>query len=378
MPSPTVAEVLTALGRQAPWDKAADWDPVGLQFGDPAAVAYTAAVTHEVTEEVVARLVADPPDLVVSYHPLLFSPTTRLVAGRSASGRAWRLITAGVALAVPHTAFDVAPGGVADALADALGLEATTGFGPLWPGDGSKLVTFVPEEDADTVTAALAAAGAGTIGNYTSCSFRVDGTGTFHPGAGADPVTGLVGELNRQPEVRIEMSVPAGKVDAAVAALLGVHPYEEPPYDLAPRRGDAGCIGRVGALPAATTLAGLAEAVKAGLGGVVRVAGEGTTVLRRVAVVPGSGSDFIDAAAAAGAEVLVTGDVSHHRARRALDRGMAVIDPGHVAGERPGVARLYAAVLGIVPGAIDLTGGASPWNEPSGGGDRRTGEDGVR
>ncbi len=57
----------------------------------------------------------------------------------------------------------------------------------------------------------------------------------------------------------------------------------------------------------------------------------------RVAVVPGSGSSFIGAAAAAGADVLVTGDVGHHRMVEAGDRGLAIIDPGHLATERPGM-----------------------------------------
>ncbi len=344
--------MLAALDRVAPWGQAFGWDPVGLQLGDTAAPAGRVAVCHEVTEAVVAAVEADPPDLLVTYHPLLFRPTTRLVAGRSPAGRAWRLVRAGVAVAVAHTNFDAAPGGTADALAAALGLEAVTGIGPVWGADSVKIVTFAPEGAADAVTSALAAAGAGDVGNSTACSFRTAGVSTGRRG-GADAV----------PEVRIEMVAPASRVDAVIAALAAAHPDGQPAYDVYERRGDAGFVGRVGGVRP-RRLGELAATVAAACGGVLRVAGDPAAEIARVAVVPGAGSDYAGASRAAGADVLVTGDVTHHRARAALDRGLAVIDPGHAPSERPGVRNLYAAIRDAVGDAIDLTGhGASPWHE---------------
>ena len=150
------------------------------------------------------------------------------------------------------------------------------------------------------------------------------------------------------------MVAPAGRAEAVAAALVAAHPYEEPAFDLIERRGDAGFVGRVGRLESPVTLAGLAGRVAARLGGVVRVAGDPGRLLERAAVVPGSGGDFAAAAAASGAEVLITGDVSHHRARAALDLGLSVVDPGHAATERPGVATLYAAVSEVVGEAQHL------------------------
>lgn len=352
----TISEFLSAFEAVAPSDKAAGWDPVGLQLGNPAEAAVSVAVCHEVTETVVARVEATGIDLLVTYHPLLFHPTNRLVAGRSPAGRAFRLIRARTALAVAHTNFDVAPGGVADALADALDLTDTTVFGPLEGSETVKIVTFVPEGSVDLVAAAMSAAGGGVIGNYSHCSFRIGGTGTFLPGAGAAPVTGTGGELNYEPEVRLEMVAPAVHHDAAVRALVTSHPYEEPAFDVYPVRSNLGLVGRVGVPRRPSTvgeLAGLA-ATRLGRNG-LRVTGDHARPIGRVAVVPGTGSGFLTAAASAGADVIVTGDVPHHRCVEAADRGLAVVDPGHLATERPGVARLYAAVAGIVPGAIDWT-----------------------
>jgi dinuclear metal center YbgI/SA1388 family protein len=360
-----VRDLLDALARRAPVEKAAAWDPVGLQLGDPGAPVRAIAVCHEVTEAVLGSLEEDRVDLLVTYHPLLFRPVRNLVAGSGAGGRAFRLIRADVALACAHTNFDVAPGGAADALAESLGLRELEGFGPLYGTETEKVVTFVPEGDADRVLDAVVAAGAGTIGNYTHCSFRAAGTGTFYAAEGTDPVVGTRGELNREPEVRMEFVTPRARLEEVLSALVTAHPYEEPAYDVYARRGDAGLVGRIGAVERDLTLGALVGELADALGpAVVRFAGDPTQSVRRVAVVPGAGADFLALAAARGADAMVTGDVSHHRAREALDRGMAVVDPGHAATERPGVRRLLEFVEGLgVPCRSLLDLDPDPWGE---------------
>jgi dinuclear metal center YbgI/SA1388 family protein len=356
-----VGDVIEAIGHAAPWSKAAGWDPVGLQLGDATAPVQRVAVCHEVTEAVVGAVASGHINLLVTYHPLLFEPTRRLVASRSPVGRAFRLVSAGVALAVAHTNFDVAPGGAADALAVALGIEETAGFGPETGPEAIKVVTFLPAAAADRVTDAMARAGAGRIGHYSSCSFRSEGTGIFQAESWADPATGRAGSLNREPEVRLEMIAPKSAEATVVAALVEHHPYEEPAYDVYDRRGNDGMVGRIGRPPGGTTLRSFSQMVAEVLGGAVRLSWAGDN-FNLVAVVPGSGAEFVDSAAASGARVLVTGDVRHHEARRAIDLGLSVIDPGHARTERPGVAALLNLVSAAAPDVVDLTGiDPSPW-----------------
>jgi dinuclear metal center YbgI/SA1388 family protein len=348
--APTINQLLRGLAERAPWEKAGSWDPVGLQLGDPAVAVRRSAICHEVTEAVVSELEEDPVDLLVSYHALLFKPTTSLVAGRSPGGRALRLIRAGVALAVVHTNFDVASGGTAEALADALGLEEVRGFAPLYGPDTVKVVTFLPVDAADPVLDAVVAAGAGRVGNYTHCSYRVEGVGTFFAGAGTSPVAGVGGKLNREPEVRIEFVAPRAREAAVLQALVAAHPYEEPAFDVYDRRGDTGMIGRVGRIPPGSTLAEFGERVAEALDGPpLRVAGDLSRPIERVAVVPGSGGEFLGAAVEVGADALVTGDLTHHGAREALDRGLCLVDAGHLATERPGLQRLFAILAALGP-----------------------------
>lgn len=357
----SIASFLGRLGRHTRPDRAAGWDPVGLQLGDPETDVRRVAVCHEVTETVVLEALDRGTDLVLSYHPLLFRPTRSLVAGRTPEGRAFRLVSAGVALAVTHTDFDAAPGGTADALAAALDLQQVAAFGPVEGGPQVKVVTFVPEGAVDDLVAAMAGAGAGRIGNYEACNYRVLGEGSFSAGEGAAPVVGEAGALNVEPEIRVEMLAPASRREAVIAALAASHPYEEPAFDVYEVRSNHGLLGRVGSRTG--TLADLVRAVGERLDPVgLRVAGDLDGRIGTVAVVPGSGSSFLGGARQTGAEVVVTGDVDHHRAVSALDSGLAVVDPGHAATELPGMRRLVELVGGLGVEVEDLTGdGTGPW-----------------
>lgn len=240
----TVGEFALALAARTRPDLAASWDAVGHQIGDPAAPVRSIAVVHELTEAVVRQLEESPVDLVVAYHPLIFAPIRRLVPDRSPGGRAVRLLRAGVSVVVTHSDFDAMPGGMSDAMADALELTDVSGFAPV----------------------------------------------------GQD-----------RPEAEVTYGARIGTFDGSWDELVVA----------------AACVFQ-------------AEAV--------RVAKADERRPARVAVSPGAGESRIAAAVAAGADVLVSGDISHHRLVEATDQGLAVIDVGHAASERPGMLCLHALV----------------------------------
>jgi hypothetical protein len=92
------------------------------------------------------------------------------------------------------------------------------------------LVFYSPVGASRSVLAALFAAGAGRIGDYTECAWLVEGTGQFRPGSDADPAIGSVGELELVAEHRVEVTFPRGLRPEVVAALRAAHPYEEPAF----------------------------------------------------------------------------------------------------------------------------------------------------
>lgn len=364
-PSVTVGDVLAGLYRWAPPDRAASWDAIGLHVGDPHSPVSKAVVVHEVDEGGVAAAIEAEADLMVTYHPLLFRPISRLVTGSDASGLALRLARHGIALICAHTNADAATGGMSDALADAIGLVGVEAFGTVQGVPQVKIVVFVPPAHVGALRDAMAESGAGTIGLYRACSFESAGVGRFVAGDEAAPAVGAAGIDNEASELRLEMIAPRTRESAVVAAIAAAHPYEEPVFDVYDIRGQGGMIGRVGDLPQPMTPSTLGLAVASALGDPpVRVAAESIDVVRRVAVVPGSGSDFAPAARDAGADALVTGDVRHHAAMAANRSGLAIIDATHAATERPGMGAMYRAVSDIVP-ALDLTHlPPNPWTSP--------------
>jgi hypothetical protein len=95
-----------------------------------------------------------------------------------------------------------------------------------------KIVTFVPLNFVDKLMYEMAFAGAGIIGNYEICSFRMKGLGTFKPSSKAKPYSGTHGKLSFKEEVRLEMECNTDKLDSVIDSLLNNHPYEEAAYEV--------------------------------------------------------------------------------------------------------------------------------------------------
>jgi dinuclear metal center YbgI/SA1388 family protein len=330
---------------------AEEWDSVGLVAGDPDAPVRLVLFAVDPVMAVIEEAAAWQADLLVTHHPLLLRGV-HSVATTSSKGRAvTALVRGGIALHVAHTNADVADPGVSDALATALGLTQLRPLRPSAPsGQLDKIVTFVPHGDADRVIDALAAAGAGELGDYARCAWTTQGVGTFLPLPGAQPAVGEVGTAERVAETRIEMVLRRDRRTAVIAALQAAHPYEEPAYDVLelaawePGRG----LGRVGVLPEPESLDTFATRVARSLPATaapVRVAGDGARAVHTVAVCGGAGDDLFADVRAAGADVFVTADLRHHPASEALEQGRpALVDCAHWATEWPWLAAAERAV----------------------------------
>ena len=362
---PKLADVVETLEQHYDPRWAEPWDAVGLVCGDPDTDVSRVHFAVDPVATVADEAIAAGAQLLVTHHPLYLRGTTT-VAATSAKGRlVHRLISNGVGLYVAHTNADVADPGVSDALAAALGVQDAAPLDPR-PGEPQdKLVTFAPADSVERILDALTAAGAGTIGNYTRCAYLGDGTGTFLPGEGSDPTVGTPDKVERTPETRIEIVLPRGRRREVVRALLDVHPYEEPAYDvleLAALGGPRG-LGRIGELQHPTTLEQFTAAVARALPPTawgVRGAGDPQRQVRTVAVCGGSGGELASAAARAGADVLVTADLRHHPASETVeDGGVALVDAAHWATEWPWLGQA-ARLLTTVETTVSTTV-TDPW-----------------
>jgi dinuclear metal center YbgI/SA1388 family protein len=337
----TLADVVGVVEASYPPTLAASWDAIGLVCGDPAEAVRRVLFAIDPLESVVDEAIECGADLLLTHHPLYLRGTST-VATTSAKGRVvHRLIRAGIGLYVAHTNADHARPGVSDALADVLGLQDLRPLDALPAPALDKIVTFVPDVDAEKLLDALAAAGAGRLGDYARCAWTASGVGTYLPERGAHPAIGTVGSIETVDETRIEMVLPRGRRTDVVSALRASHPYEEPAFDvfeLASWPGDTG-TGRIGVLAQPMSLADFAVVVANSLpstAGGGRLAGEASSLVRTVAVCGGAGGAYLPMATAAGADVFVTSDLRHHVLSEHLeDGGCAVIDMPHWATEWP-------------------------------------------
>jgi len=349
---PTVADLAAALNAFAPTLTAADWDNVGLLLGDPATPVTRVMTCLTLTPDVAAEAVAEKAELIVSHHPILFRGAKKLVAGKDDADVVLPLARAGVAVYSPHTAFDNCPGGVNDILCRRLGVRNAV---PLRPREGPrefKLAVYVPDSDLAKVSDALFAAGAGVIGKYEQCSFRVPGKGTFFGTDATNPAVGQKGRREEADEWRLEVVVPEAKVSAAVRAVRAAHSYEEPAFDIYQlRAGTGGGEGRVGELEVPATLGELANRARTELGAAsVQVVGDLSRTVRKVAVACGAAGEFLVDSIRAAADVFITGELRFHDALTARTVGVGVIVPGHYATERPAVEELAAKLAADHPG----------------------------
>jgi dinuclear metal center YbgI/SA1388 family protein len=354
-----VLELCAAMDRLAPLRLSEAWDNVGLLVGDEAAelAAPRVLVTIDVTAAVLEEAIETKCGAIVAYHPPLFASMKRVVA----PSLVYRLIRSGLAVYSPHTALDAAVGGTNDVLADLVGMKERR---PLRPaaklgtgGEGGfRLVTFVPEEAVEKVAEALFAAGAGRIGAYRECSFRSVGEGTFFGEEGTHPRVGEPQRRETVREVKLETTLPASLAGAVVAALRAAHPYEEPAFDLL-RREDVGGggdtrlgQGRIGAVDVdrRVLIERVQQGIARGTGGLL-VAGPREGAATTAAVLAGSAGELLHEAIAKGADVIVSGEVRHHDALAAAERGVTVIATLHSNSERLALPALAVSLRRELP-----------------------------
>ncbi|MGI6073294.1 MAG: Nif3-like dinuclear metal center hexameric protein [Fermentimonas sp.] len=245
-----IRDIVQLIENVAPLGLQESYDNSGLQVGDMSRDVKGVLIAIEVTENVVEEAISLGCNLIISHHPLAFRVFKSLTGKNYVERCMINAIKNDIAIYSAHTNLDNAKSGVNYKLAEMLGLQNLKILKPI-ENSLLKIVTMVPIEHAESVRNALFNAGAGHIGNYDSCSYNLLGHGTFRAKEKANPYVGEIGELHTEDEVRVETIIPVYRKVEVVRALLSVHPYEEPVFDLYPLENEwneAGS-GVVGVLP---------------------------------------------------------------------------------------------------------------------------------
>ena len=225
-------EIIKYLEQWAP--KAIAWenDSVGLQIGNPESKIKNIMLSLDLTDKVIEQATEKKCNLIITHHPIFYHPLRKLnFSTDSISKQINKIIKRNINLYSAHTNLDFTKDGVSFQLAKTIQLNNINFFKNLSKNQ-VKLAVFVPVTHLNKVAEAIHKAGGGIIGEYSHCSFRTEGTGTFKGSDLTNPSLGKAGELETVKEIKLEILVDEWRLNNVIKAMSLAHPYEEVAYDI--------------------------------------------------------------------------------------------------------------------------------------------------
>ncbi|RZK80010.1 MAG: Nif3-like dinuclear metal center hexameric protein [Pedobacter sp.] len=339
----TISEIISHLEIIAPPSLQESYDNAGLITGNASWECKGVLVCLDSTPDVIKEAIEMGCNLIVAHHPIVFKGLKKINGKNYIEEAVILAIRNDIAIYAIHTNLDNVIAGVSGKMADLLSL---TNRSILFPKAGllQKLIVFVPVDHKEQLKNALFAAGAGSIGNYSECSFETDGRGTFRGGGSSTPFVGEPGTRHTENEVRLEVIFPSYAGASILAAMNKAHPYEEVAYDLvnlANEYQDTGS-GLVGDLEEPVSEKAFLSLLKEKFAlQLVRHSPLRGKPVKTVALCGGAGSFLISKALASGADVFVTADMKYHEFFDANGR-LVICDIGHFESEQFTVDLLYS------------------------------------
>lgn len=330
-----IKDITDYIESLAPLSTQEDYDNCGLIVGDREEKVSGVLVTLDCIESVVDEAIAKNCNLILAHHPIVFKGLKKLTGGDYVQRTILKAIKNGIAIYAAHTNFDHFFYGVNYEIAKRIGLNDLKILAPK-SGILNKLVFYVPTEERATVLEALFSAGAGEIGNYSECSFRSIGLGTYKPSEAANPYEGQFGIRSEVEEERVEVLVDQYKSYQIIQALKNVHPYEEVAFELYAIENQnqmvgAGMIGELDESQELETF--LAHLKKTFNCDSIRYTSSIGKQIKRVAICGGSGSFLLKRAIQSQADIFITGDFKYHEFFDA-DNQIVIADIGHFESEQ--------------------------------------------
>lgn len=324
-------EIFRFIEEWAPKGIAWDKDNVGLQVGSNDNVVNNILLCLDANEKVVEEAIKKKCNLIISHHPLLFRPLKKIdVQTDKTSKIIAKLLQQNITLYSAHTNLDFAKEGVSFKLAEKLKLTKLSFLQNL-TSNQFKLSVFVPFLHIDKVAEAIHNAGGGIIGEYTNCSFRTIGTGTFKGSEKSNPKLGKKLNLEYVDETKLEVLIDSFNAEKVISSMKEAHPYEEVAYDLYPLANEnvnygMGVLGYLNQSMTQTEfLDHVAKSLKIRH---YRYSKGKNGKIKTVAVCGGSGSELLTTAIYKKADAFITADIKYHTFDDAENK-ILLIDAGH-------------------------------------------------
>ena len=338
----TIQQITDFLENRFPLSLQESYDNCGLTYGHKNTALKGVLISLDVTEKIVEEAISKNCNLIISHHPVIFKGLKK-INGTNVSQRVIELcIRHEIALYAIHTNLDNHKEGVNKRIADKIGLINTHILAPK-KGTLVKLNVFVPEEAIKKLSEAMFEAGAGSIGNYSECSFQSPGKGTYKPNESAKPSKGSINQNSIEEEMKLEFLVPLDRIGVVLQAMKTNHPYEEVAHDIVPLLNEqqdmgSGMIGMLKKpMSTETFLNTIKQTFKAG---VIKHTALVHNEIKSVAVCGGTGSFLIEQAKRKKADVFISSDIKYHEFFDANEE-LIIIDIGHYESEQFTINLIY-------------------------------------
>ncbi|MDO4229928.1 MAG: Nif3-like dinuclear metal center hexameric protein [Capnocytophaga sp.] len=330
-----VRHITQKLELLSPLTYAESFDNVGLLVGDPEMNVTGVLITLDTLEEIVDEAISKNCNLIVSFHPIIFNGLKNITGKTYVERVVIKAIRHNIAIYSMHTALDNAFLGVNASICDVLNLQNRSILIPQ-KNPIRKLITYVPNAQAEKIRKALFEAGAGNIGNYSQCSFNLEGYGTFNGNEHSNPTLGERNLLHTENETQIGVIFPKHLQNKILNSLIENHPYEEVAYEIYTLENihqhiGLGMIGELqNPMSEIDFLAYVEEKMQTDC---IRHSAFINKEIKKVAVLGGSGAFAIDAAKAANADAFISADFKYHDFFKAENQ-ILLADIGHFESEQ--------------------------------------------
>jgi dinuclear metal center YbgI/SA1388 family protein len=330
-----IADIIAYLERLAPLSSQENYDNSGLICGDQNKTLTNVLISLDCIEATVDEAIKKNCNLIISHHPIVFKGLKSLTGKNYVEKTLIKALKNDIAIYAIHTNLDNYLKGVNYKIASLLGIKKPKILAPSTK-TLNKLSVYVPKTHQDIVLDALFKAGAGQIGNYSECSYLLEGKGSYKPNEDANPFIGKIGKRHYENEVKIEVLVSTHRTSAVVNAMLKVHPYEEVAYDIysllnANNYEGSGMIGDLDKpINSVEFLKLLKKTFKCDL---LRHTDLCHSTIKKVAWCGGSGSFLLNTAKQQKADIFITGDFKYHEFFDAENQ-IIIADIGHFESEQ--------------------------------------------
>ncbi len=327
----TCSEIFKYIENWAPKEIAWNKDNVGLQVGSTERKIKNILLSLDLNMEVVNEAINKDCNLIITHHPLLFNPLRKIDIDRDNNSLLIeKLIKHDITLFSAHTNLDFTKDGVSFELAKTLKLKNIRFLTNL-KSLQYKLIIFVPDSHLEKVANTIFENGGGIIGEYSNCSFRTRGEGSFSGSEKTSPSIGKKLNYEKVDEVKLEVLIDSWKLEKILSAVRTVHPYEEMAYDVYPINNEhsnygVGAIGEINqSMKQHEFLDYVSKCLKIKK---FRYTMGKRNKIKTVAVCGGSGSEFIADAIKKDADAYITADIKYHTFFDNENK-MLLIDAGH-------------------------------------------------